>query len=168
MNDGSQLRKGERRMLEVLARSHPARRSRAQIGTLAGFTPSGGTFRTYWGTLRRSGFAHLGEAPRAPLSRDETLAMWRSALRAGERSMLDVLVETTASGGTFSTYLGTLRRNGLWSTASSAPVMVTEIIDAFNVQRARQVLERVAQANESDSLYCGDLPREHDGEGNPA
>lgn len=60
---------------------------------------------------------------------EEMLAMWRGALKAGARQMLDVLVanypaslgkdqlaelvEMVATGGTFQTYLSTLRRNGL-------------------------------------------------------
>jgi hypothetical protein len=40
-------------MLETLARRYPLRVTRAQLGTLAGFTPSGGTFATYFGTLKR-------------------------------------------------------------------------------------------------------------------
>jgi len=55
--------------------------------------------------------------------------MWQQVLRKGEWRMLEALVDMypkalareelgertgyTASGGTFSTYLGTLRRNGL-------------------------------------------------------
>jgi hypothetical protein len=139
------LRRGERLILEVLARSRPARRSRAQLGTLAGFTPSGGTFGTYWGVLKRYGFveegrdglasitdaglAAIGEAADAPpQTREEVIETWRRALRAGERAMLDALLAApaglsreqlgaqtgfAASGGTFGTYLGVLRRNGL-------------------------------------------------------
>lgn len=143
--DTPQLRAGERRMLETLARRHPLRLTRAQLGTLADFSPRGGTFRTYLSTLKRAGFleesdgelwatpsglAHLGYTePPAPQTTAQLLAMWRGALRAGERRMLDLLVaaypqwRTRAwlaqeagieqSGGTFGTYLGTLRRNGL-------------------------------------------------------
>lgn len=132
-------------MLEVLARHYPTKMTRAQLGTLAGFTPSGGTYANYFGTLKRlgfisvngndveltsDGFDHLGsDAPLPPQSTEEILAMWRNALRAGEKAMFDVLVEIrpewmtreelgertgfTASGGTFANYLGTLARNGL-------------------------------------------------------
>jgi hypothetical protein len=132
-------------MLETLARRYPLRVTRAQLGTLAGFTPSGGTFGTYFGTLKRAGLIeenrgeiqvtqagldYLGyTTPPAPQTTEEILAMWREALRAGERKMLDELVAVypnslsreelgtragfTVSGGTFGTYLGTLRRNGL-------------------------------------------------------
>ena len=132
-------------MLEVLARTHPAKRTRAQLGTLSGFTPSGGTFGTYFGVLKRyrlleegpdgsvtiteAGLAQVGGTPPAPQTTEEVLETWRRALRSGEREMLDVLVDVypraisrtelgeragfTASGGTFGTYLGVLRRNGL-------------------------------------------------------
>lgn len=140
------LKAGERRMLQTLAQRHPLKLTRAQLGTLAGFTPSGGTFGTYFGTLKRhgllaeatngdvevtaEGLAFLGtDVPPAPTTTQELLEMWRRNLKAGEAEMLDTLVQAfpetmsrenlgsktgfTASGGTFGTYLGTLRRNGL-------------------------------------------------------
>lgn len=140
------LRAGERRMLATLARRHPLRLTRAQLGTLSGLTPSGGTFNTYLSVLKRhglvsegpdgllditpAGFAHLGsDVPTAPTSPGEVLEMWRQALRAGERRMLDELVRAypgwltrdelgartgiVPTGGTFGTYLSVLRRNGL-------------------------------------------------------
>ena len=139
------LRAGERKMLQALASRYPARYTRAQLGTLAGFTPRGGTFGNYFGTLKRlafiiesgrdveitqAGLDHLGaDIPPRPETIDELLAMWKSALREGERKMLDQLVEVypeamtrqelgertgfTHTGGTFGNYLGTLRRNGL-------------------------------------------------------
>jgi hypothetical protein len=67
--------------------------------------------------------------PPQPQATEELLHLWRGALRAGERKMLDELVAVypgmlsreelgeragyTASGGAFGTYLSTLRRNGL-------------------------------------------------------
>jgi uncharacterized protein len=141
-----ELRAGERRMLQTLAQRHPTILTRAQLGTLAGFTPSGGTFGAYFGTLKRhgllteaaggdvaitaKGLRYLGrDVPPTPQTTAEFLAMWQRALRRGEWRMLEVLVQAypkaltrealgehtgyTASGGTFGTYLGTLRRNGL-------------------------------------------------------
>jgi hypothetical protein len=140
-----QLRAGERRMLQALARHYPMKVTRAQLGTLSQFTPSGGTFTTYFGTLKRhalieeasgevqitkAGMDFLGaDVPPRPQTTAELLELWRGALRAGERKMLDELVNVypgtlsraelgeragyTASGGTFGAYLGTLRRNGL-------------------------------------------------------
>jgi hypothetical protein len=139
------LRAGERRILQVLAQRHPTPLTRIQIGTLAGFAPSGGTFSTYIGVLKRAGyiaetagqvritpegFTYLGpDIPAAPQTTAALLALWGESLRAGERRMLETLVAAypaalpraelgertgiTVSGGTFGTYLGVLRRNGL-------------------------------------------------------
>jgi len=69
------------------------------------------------------------DVPPRPQTTEELLELWRGVLRGGERKMLDELIAIypaaltredlgeragyTASGGTFGTYLGTLRRNGL-------------------------------------------------------
>lgn len=138
------LKAGARRILETFARHYPMRMTKAQLGTLAKFKVSGGTFTTYWSTLKRAGYveeqggecwitdvglAQVGHVAREPMTTDELLEQWRSALKAGARAMLDALVavhpseltkdqladrvQMTASGGTFTTYLSTLRRNGL-------------------------------------------------------
>lgn len=144
-----QFRKGARRMVEVLARHHPMRMTKTQLGTLAKVKASGGTFSTYLGELRRAGVVDLdadgllvitpsgleaaGAVAPEPMSTEEIVAIWRSSLRAGARRMLDVLIEAhpegvsrdqlaeaagiEVSGGTFSTYLGQLRRNGLAEVA---------------------------------------------------
>lgn len=137
---------GERRMLEVLSQFRPGSRTRSQLGALSGYTPSGGTFANYFGRLKRLKFleergdgsvtitdmgveALGGAVPESPTTTRELLDMWRSKLLAGERKMLDVVVEYhphaiskedlgektgyTSTGGTFANYLGTLRRNGL-------------------------------------------------------
>jgi hypothetical protein len=142
--DEVNLRAGERRILETLARHAPMKVTRTQLGTLSRFKASGGTFGTYFGTLKRAGFLqdeggeisitqagldYVGVDVPEPTTTEELLQMWYSALRAGERKMLDELVsfypaglsrdelgERTGfapSGGTFGTYLGSLRRNGL-------------------------------------------------------
>ncbi len=71
-----------------------------------------------------------GQVPAAPTSHAEVMSLWRGALRKGAFSMLEVIVENPqgiskddlardsrvdmeANGGTFKTYLGDLRRNGL-------------------------------------------------------
>jgi hypothetical protein len=142
--DTPTLKKGARHMLAILARHHPLRVTRAQLATLAGFSVKGGTFQNYFGALKRAGyFAEVGgevwvtpeglaasgvSAP-APMTTYERIEMWRGALKAGAREMLDVLVTCypavmtrddlakrvgmEPSGGTFQTYLSTLRRNGL-------------------------------------------------------
>jgi len=138
------LKAGAVRILRELASRHPATWTKSQVGALTGFTPSGGTFGTYIGELRRrglieisgnevraseEGLAQCGEIPPAPASHDEVMAMWRRALKAGAYRMLELTAECgaqgidreeladlsgfTSSGGTYGTYLGTLRRNGL-------------------------------------------------------
>lgn len=137
---------GKRRILEVLAQFHPGSRTRSQLGQLSGYTPSGGTFSTYFNELRKTrllkenfdnsvsitdeGLSVFGgDLPKPPESSQELIDMWRSKLNKGERKMFDALVDSypnpmtkeelgeasgfTASGGTFGTYLGTLRRNGI-------------------------------------------------------
>lgn len=70
-----------------------------------------------------------GNVPATPTTHDEVMRLWRRALRAGAFSMLEAIVAAgpgglgrqevadavgmQASGGTFNTYLGDLRRNGL-------------------------------------------------------
>lgn len=70
-----------------------------------------------------------GDRPPAPTTTEQLLEMWRNKLLAGERKMLDLLVKTypdplskeklgegtgyAFTGGTFSTYLSTLRTNAL-------------------------------------------------------
>jgi hypothetical protein len=139
-----ELRAGARRMLETLARHHPMKVTRAQAATLSAFKVTGGTFRTYWNVLKRAGLIEedgkevsvtaaglleAGVTPANPMTTEELLDMWRGALKAGARTMLDQLVaifpdaltpdelaervNMVPSGGTFRTYLGTLRRNGL-------------------------------------------------------
>jgi hypothetical protein len=53
--EAPQLRAGERRMLQALARHYPMKVTRAQLGTLAQFAPSGGAFSAYFGNLKRHG-----------------------------------------------------------------------------------------------------------------
>lgn len=137
------LKAGARRMLDTLGRHHPMRVTRAQLATLTGMKVTGGTFGTYYSTLRRNGLIDekdgltgLTGAGRAatdtteePASTEEIMDRWRAVLKAGARAMLDLLVGTypagwsrtdlatevglEPSGGTFGTYLSILRRNGL-------------------------------------------------------
>jgi hypothetical protein len=146
VEEQQQLRAGERKMLEVLARHYPMKVTRAQLGTLSNYAASGGTFGTYLGVLKRhglitepsrgevmitpAGLSSLGIAtPPHPQSSEEFIKMWLEAVRLGERKMLTALIavypqtltrdelgaqiDMTSTGGTFGTYLGTLRRNGL-------------------------------------------------------
>lgn len=138
------LRLGERRMLEVLARWYPTGLTKSQLATLSRLKVSGGTFSAYYGVLKRAdliietesgvqisnaGLQVCKEVKQIPQTTEEIVGMWRSALRLGERRLLDILIEAypksisktdlaenaelTANAGTFGNYLGTLRRNGL-------------------------------------------------------
>ncbi len=138
------LKAGARRMLDTLASHHPMQVTRAQLATLSRFKVTGGTFSTYYSTLRRNGLltenyglvsltdtgrAATGTSTAAPASTAELLDQWRTALKAGARTMLDLLIDAypdtltrdelaqragyEVTGGTFNTYLSTLRRNGL-------------------------------------------------------
>lgn len=76
-----------------------------------------------------AGIAQFGDKPPAPATHEEVMAQWAKALRSGAFKMLQAvvsagseglhranladLVNMTAAGGTFNTYLSDLRRNGL-------------------------------------------------------
>jgi hypothetical protein len=138
------LRGGERRMLDALVRHYPVKMTRTQLAQLAGLTSTGGTFGTYFATLERRGLVFEGAAgveltsdglargggpPSQPQTPAQLLEAWRRALPAGERRILDALIQAhphdltrdelgaradlQSTGGTFGSYLGTLRRNGL-------------------------------------------------------
>lgn len=108
-SDDAPMRSGERRVLETIATRYPLTLTRTQLGTLSGFTPSGGTFNTYFGDLKRRGFVtedssknvvvtqegmdYVGEVPKSPRTHEEIMAMWRRNLRAGEMRILEVLVD---------------------------------------------------------------------------
>jgi hypothetical protein len=102
------LRAGERKMLMVLAQRYPMRFTRTQLGTLAGYTASGGTFGAYYGALKRhgliqesggevqitrAGLDYLGTSvPPQPQTSEELRSMWQGVLRGGKRKMLDELI----------------------------------------------------------------------------
>lgn len=137
------LKAGARRMLDVLARHHPLKVTRTQLASLTQIKVTGGTFGAYYSTLRRAGlitdqdgfvvitdagFTQAGVEPGTP-SPDELREEWDRVLKAGARNMLHVLLDRypapisrpdladavglEVTGGTFGTYLSTLRRNGL-------------------------------------------------------
>lgn len=103
-NGSVNLKRGERRMMEVLAVRAADVTSRAQLGLLSGFTPSGGTFKNYVRTLLAAalieadgdgyritakGRALVGTVP--PLTDADVWAMWANAFKAGERVMMEAL-----------------------------------------------------------------------------
>ena len=105
--DDTGLGAGEHKMLEALALRHPEPLSKAQLGLLAGYAASGGTFRTYLPRLHRAGLvdvrddrviltpagrAAVGEFRHAPQTPEQVRTMWLSALDQGPRRMLEVLI----------------------------------------------------------------------------
>lgn len=143
--DGENVKAGARRIVETLARHHPMKVTRSQLGTLAKFKITGGTFQTYFSQLKRlgliqeigdeisvteAGLEFVGVVHQEPMTPDEVVDMWRGSLKAGARRMLDEVLtvgrdgemtkeelaerlDMAVTGGTFQTYLSTLRRNGL-------------------------------------------------------
>lgn len=95
-----------------------------------GFVDERGSGRDAVFALTPAGFAYLGEdVPSAPMSGQEVIGSYAAVLKAGARQMLMAVVDAwpgqltredlatatdlAVTGGTFSAYLGTLRRNGL-------------------------------------------------------
>lgn len=109
--------------------------------------------------LTEAGFALVGGKPKAPQTTEETREMWRGKMKAGARRMLDILIERresmsgaygdpgwmtrielasaagiTPSSGTFSQYLGTLRRAGLLDE-SDGDVRASDVLFLTNGRR---------------------------------
>jgi len=108
------LRKGERELLETLARYAPLRLTRTQLLTLAGYSRKSGTMDGYLRnlskrgllamtreavTLTGAGFTCLGRTPPVvPQDPAATLALWRNALDPGPRRVLDALITVYPAG----------------------------------------------------------------------
>ena len=137
------FRAGAQRMIEALARMAPLRMTKSQWSTVARIKHTGGSWSTYLGEIRRAGFldedetgytlseagwAYVGRRP-APLTAIELQQHYLGILRSGAARMLQSVMEAypegltreevgerariAVGGGSFSTYLGELRRNGL-------------------------------------------------------
>lgn len=151
------FRSGAQRMITALARMAPLRLTKAQWATVARMKHTGGTWSTYLGQLRRAGLIdenttgftvteagwnYLGQRPE-PMTAQELQQHYLSVLRAGAARMLQAAIDAypngltrnqiadaagvSVSGGTFSTYLGQLRRNGLVEQHNDL-VVATEIL----------------------------------------
>jgi hypothetical protein len=134
---------GVNRMIIALARMAPLRLTKTQWSTVAGIKHTGGTWTTYLSRLRQAGFIdqnhagftltdagwnYLGERP-APMTSNELQQHFLSILRKGAGRMLEAVMaaypggltraqiadaaEIASTGGTFTTYLSDLTRNGL-------------------------------------------------------
>jgi hypothetical protein len=152
-----QLRSGARRMVEALGRMAPLRLTKSQWGTVAKLKTTGGTWSTYLSDIRRAGlveenaagytltdagFDYLGGRPE-PMTAGELQDHYRSILRSGAAKMLDALIaaypqgltkeelgaaaEMVITGGTFSTYLSDLTRNGL-AERRDGEIVATDIL----------------------------------------
>lgn len=135
------LGKGERAILAVLAQ-YPNGKNRRALGTLSGYSSSGGSFGTYLSRLRGKGYIEGSDVIRInaaglqalgdfePLPRGEDLQRyWLGRLGKGEAAILRILLEHypetldredlgrlagyEASGGSFGTYLSRLRTREL-------------------------------------------------------
>lgn len=151
------LRSGAHRMVLALAQMAPLRLTKSQWGTVSHLKTSGGTWSTYLSDIRRAGFIdessagytlspagfdYLGTRP-DPLNPTELQAHYRSILRRGAAVMLDALIdaypdalsrdalgeaaELATAGGTFTTYLSDLTRNGL-ARKTEDGIIATEIL----------------------------------------
>jgi hypothetical protein len=136
-DDGAKIGKGEGKILQTLAQYHPAPLEAGRLGAIAGFSPNGGTFRTYISRLRTAGliedgtpyrltatgFAQAGPVDPLPTGA-QLLEHWAARVGAGEAKILRALAarggEATAqelgaatgfeaNGGTFRTYISRLR-----------------------------------------------------------
>ena len=116
--------------------------TRAQIGMLAGLTPTSGTFSSYLSALRtedlivesdrgielsEAGLDLVGHVPPAKTG-DELADLWKPRFKAGGRRMFDALIQfpdglsraelaaeagLENGSGTYSSYLSSLRRAGV-------------------------------------------------------
>ena len=141
----------------VLLEEMLLRLTKSQWGTVSHLKTSGGTWSTYLSDIRRAGFIdesaagytlteagfdYLGARP-APLTPRELQDHYRGLLRRGAATMLDALIDAypdalsrdalgaaadiSTAGGTFSTYLSDLTRNGLARKVESG-IIATEIL----------------------------------------
>lgn len=99
------IKSGAVRILRVLAAMGPL--TRFQLGSLTGFTPTGGTFGEYMRVLRRRTFADevapgvydatglgieaVGGKPPPP-GHEEVMELWKSALKSGAYRMLEIII----------------------------------------------------------------------------
>lgn len=140
--DAPHLKAGARRLLDTLARQSPLTRAQLStlagfkvtggtFGTYLSTLKRTGYLVETAGRceITDAGFARSGVGAEAPMSTEDVVDLWRSKLKAGARRMLDAVIDVhpsgidrdaladqldmAADGGTFGTYLSTLRRNGL-------------------------------------------------------
>lgn len=161
----ARFRAGANRMIQALAAMAPLRLTKAQWATVAHMKHTGGTWSTYLGEIRRAGLIdespagftltqagwdHIGHRPE-PMTAQQLQQHYLDILRAGAARMLQAVIDAhpagltktelaevsgvTASGGTFSTYLGDLRRNGLVEQQGDQIIATDILIFGANAPR---------------------------------
>jgi hypothetical protein len=153
------LKAGARKMLTILAQWHPEARTKDQLGALAGFSPSGGTFSDYLSKLRLAGFIsengngihitdegllNVGDIPDRPSTTEELVAMWRPKFKAGVGKMLDVLVEN---------YPGYVEREVLGESSGYAASGGTFSDYLSQLRRAGLIQESGRSVKAAESLF---------------
>jgi hypothetical protein len=153
------LKSGARKMLTILAQWHPEPKTRDELGALAGFAPTGGTFSDYLSKLRIAGYIHengngiavtdegmqaAGDIPERPNSTEELVGMWRSKLKSGVGRMLDVLVAE---------YPEALTRDELGEQSGFAASGGTFSDYLSQLRRARLIEESSGQVKAAESLF---------------
>lgn len=164
--DSVALRSGAQRMVLALGRMAPLRLTKSQWGTVARLKTSGGTWSTYLSDIRRAGyldetaagytltdagFDYLGGRPE-PLSPRELQEHYRAVLRRGAATMLEALInaypdslsreqlgaaaDMATTGGTFSTYLSDLTRNGLARKTDTGLVATDILMNGAELEHA--------------------------------
>ena len=99
---------GDRRMLEALVKCHPMKITKAQWGSMAKMTHTGGSFQTYISKLRVAGLFHeegdlffanentfdlLGMVADAPQTGLEMIEMWKRILGGTPAKMIDIVAD---------------------------------------------------------------------------
>lgn len=106
-NGTIKLPSGAVKMAHVLVTMHPRSVSRVQLGTLAGFTPTGGTFGNYLKRLKQNdmmvvngidflasdlAISIYGHLDPVPTDTQSLLRFWKSKVPKGAAEMLEILV----------------------------------------------------------------------------
>jgi predicted transcriptional regulator len=156
------LKRGARKMLQALASLDPKPLSRSQVATLAGISPSSGTFTSYLSDLRGNGFINengnglaitetgieflAGDWPDAPSSTEALVSLWSSKLKAGARRMLDALVDIHPRG---------VSRSILGERAGIEPTSGTFTSYLSDLRRNGLIEEDQGQVAAADTLFIG-------------
>ena len=146
-------------MLVILAQWHPEPKTRDELGALAGFAPTGGTFSDYLSKLRIAGYIHengsgveitdeglatVGDIPDRPNSTAELVGMWKSKFKAGVGKMLDVLTEAHPD---FISREELGERSGFTASGGTFSDYLSQL------RRARLIEESSGQVKAADSLF---------------